>query len=389
MKLTKFVIFAVLFFHSAIYSFVQAQNFSFVEEAPIEIGTSFSFQSEVLSENRKILVSLPDNYDTSSKRYPVVYMLDAQYFFEFQYAYGVINTLAFLEEIPEVILVGIHSEDRTRDMTVQSPDNEKGNADKFIEFFKSELQVLIDQQYRTEPYKILVGHSAGGLFALHTLFHAPDTFNGYIALSPALQYDNGKTFQTIKNQLDAGASFNNSLFTSLASEAGGMLEYYEDFLELLSDSSIEGLDFSQQRFPDEGHSSTFMPGIKNGLLVMYENWKPSNSINSLDALLTHYNTLSEHYGYTIEVPVRHASNIGFKLTNEGDHEGALEVFEYNLANISQDAIAHYQVGFALRRLGRLDESLSFLEKAIELGPGTDMFDFYIRFRDEIIEEINN
>jgi len=58
-------------------------------------------------------------------------------------------------------------------------------------FFRSELQVLIERQYRTQPYKILIGHSDGGRFALHTLLHAPDTFDAYIALSPAVWSDDG------------------------------------------------------------------------------------------------------------------------------------------------------------------------------------------------------
>ena len=78
-----------------------------------------------------------------------------------------------------------------------------------------------------------------------------------------------------------------------------------------------------------------------------------------------------------------ASDLGFKVLRNAESEAALEVFEYALKNFAQDAIAHYQVGLALRRLGRLEEALAYFEQAIELGAGTDMYPAFVRFRDEV------
>jgi hypothetical protein len=51
-------------------------------------------------------------------------------------------------------------------------------------------------------------------------------------------------------------------------------------------------------------------------------------------------------------------------------------------------IAYYQVGFALKRLERLTEALAAFEKVIELGPESEMRDVFIRFRDEVAQELN-
>ena len=364
----------------------QVQNFAYSEQGPITIGTTLSFQSEVLAEDKEILVSLPQSYDSSSRRYPVVYLLDAQYFFEFQYAYGLINTLTFFEDIPELILVGVASNDRNRDM-VPSTQNPEGSAESFLEFFRKELHPFIDQTYRTEPHRILIGHSAGGLFALHTLLQAPDTFNGYIAISPAVWTDDGKFMDELRDGLDKNTGFHNTLFSSLANEVGDERETYYAFVQMLGEANAPGLEFSNMNFPEEDHGSSIIPGMREGLLAMYKNWGPPDSVSNLDELLSHYQALSEHYGYSIPVPVRHASDEGFKLIRSGDAAAALQIFEYSLANISQDAIAHYQVAFALRALGRLDEALSEFEEAIALGPGTDMHSVFIRFRDEVAREI--
>jgi predicted alpha/beta superfamily hydrolase len=369
------------------FCFGQAQNFTYSDQGPITIGTTLSFQSEVMAEEQEILVSLPPNYDSSSKRYPVVYLLDAQYFFEFQLAYGLINTLTFFEEIPELILVGVASGDRNRDM-VPSTQNAEGNAENFLEFFRRELQPFINQKYRTEPYKILIGHSAGGLFALYTLFQSPDTFNAYIAISPAVWSDEGKFIDELKKVLGEDRELNNSLFTSLASEGGDEREMYDRFVEMVSEAGVDGLEFSYMDFLEEDHGSTLMPGIREGLLAMYEDWGPPDSIDSLEELLSHYRKLSEQYGYPVTVPVRHASDAGFNLIRIGDPAAALEIFEYSLSNISQDAIGHYQVAVALHRLGRFNEALSEYEKAIELGPGTDMYPVFVSRRDEVAKAIS-
>jgi predicted alpha/beta superfamily hydrolase len=48
---------------------------------------------------------------------------------------------------------------------------------------------MIDRTYRSRPYRVLVGHSLGGLFAVYALMTRPDVFQGYIAISPALWWD--------------------------------------------------------------------------------------------------------------------------------------------------------------------------------------------------------
>ena len=102
----------------------------------------------------------------------------------------------------EMIVVGITNTDRTRDLSpthvtttvgggntaLQFPTS--GGADKFLKFIETELIPEIEKRYRTQPYRILAGHSLGGLFAIHAMLSRPDVFQSYIAVSPALHWDN-------------------------------------------------------------------------------------------------------------------------------------------------------------------------------------------------------
>ena len=46
------------------------------QDINVKLGFADSIQSPILKENRKIIISLPDEYDTSKKTYPVLYLLD-------------------------------------------------------------------------------------------------------------------------------------------------------------------------------------------------------------------------------------------------------------------------------------------------------------------------
>ncbi len=95
----------------------------------------------------------------------------------------------------EVIIVGIPNTDRTRDLSPSKPSNAgatgapqfptAGGADNFLKFIETELMPEIEKRYRVTPYKMLAGHSLGGLFAVHAMVTKPDLFNSYIAVSPA------------------------------------------------------------------------------------------------------------------------------------------------------------------------------------------------------------
>ncbi len=61
-----------------------------------------------------------------------------------------------------------------------------GGGDKFLAFLKNEAIPLIEKTYRTAPYRMLAGHSRGGLLVAYSLLAEPDLFHARFAHSPAL-----------------------------------------------------------------------------------------------------------------------------------------------------------------------------------------------------------
>src|SRR5215210_6315441 len=185
-------------------------------------------KSQVLGEERTVLVRVPAGYARGSERFPVLYMTDGDA--HIQHTSATVSFLARNARMPEMIVVGVTNTDRTRDLTPtrveQLPGNPNarfptsGGADKFLKFIETELIPLVESKYRTQPYRALAGHSLGGLFAVHTLVTKPDLFNSYVAVSPSLQWDNFEEIGRVKEFFKARKELKRTLFTSLGNEPG-------------------------------------------------------------------------------------------------------------------------------------------------------------------------
>ena len=172
------------------------------QDINIKIGFRDSIKSEILHENRKILIHLPDDYDTSNKTYPVLYLLDGTTNLLLQTKADMIR-LHNRENISDMIIVGIENIDRNRDMmpvstksfTVPIP-----GAEKFLTYIRDELIPYIEKKYRTNEQRILCGKSLSGLFTLYTFLTKPKLFNAYIGCSAGWLGDMNDYFVTLTDK---------------------------------------------------------------------------------------------------------------------------------------------------------------------------------------------
>ena len=183
------IVCAALLFGTAGYSHGQGAPGSIV------IGEQQTVASQVLNEDRRILVSKPAGYDDGDSRYPVLYVLDGDT--SFNYTTTLTQFLATNRLVPHMLVVAIPNTSRLRDLTPASTTPtaggqlpQSGGAAEFRTFIANELMPWVEANYRTRPYRILVGHSLGGLFAVDTFVEQPELFNAYLAISPSLWWDN-------------------------------------------------------------------------------------------------------------------------------------------------------------------------------------------------------
>lgn len=136
---------------------------------PIVVGQRFQLRSDSLDELRSYQVHRPSHYDISSARYPLLIVLDGEE--QFQPVSATVDLLADAGKIPAMLVVGIPNTDRYRDM-----DSTVAGSSPFLAFITDELVPAIDRDYRTHPYRLLVGHSSAALFTLYAMMNAPEVF---------------------------------------------------------------------------------------------------------------------------------------------------------------------------------------------------------------------
>ena len=138
----------------------------------INIGTKHSLYSDVLKQDRPYSVYLPNSYSENGNPVSVVYLLDGN--FHFHHTSGILNFLEQQGRIPPTMLVAIpNTDNRTRDLTppiIKNPESAKnykdpGEANNMLSFLEKELIPEINKKYNTNEYKILIGHSFGGIMA--------------------------------------------------------------------------------------------------------------------------------------------------------------------------------------------------------------------------------
>lgn len=138
--------------------------------------------STVLQDTRAVHVQLPPNYALARQRYPVVVLLDGQVraFFDLTVAstnYELTGE-AHRFAMPPQIVVGVEQGERSIDLS--------RNAEAFYRFLTTEVLPRIDREYRTMPFRTLIGHSLGARFALTMMCRTPTEFSAIIAISGAL-----------------------------------------------------------------------------------------------------------------------------------------------------------------------------------------------------------
>lgn len=235
--------------------------------------------SKHVDQTYEIDVSLPKGYGQETVRYPVLYVLDAEY--NFGCVAYIVRRLIKNGDIPKILVVGIAyntTEDdfylkRERDATPPSEVHglRSGGAENFIRFFETDLIPAIDQRYRTIPGdRTIVGHSIGGFFGSYVLFTHPDLFGKYLIVSPSLWYSNEVIFQYAKKFAETHKPLKAALFLSVGKdESEQMTRTTEKMIRVLEDGKFEALRFASLMPEGEHHRSVFPYAFTRGLRWLF------------------------------------------------------------------------------------------------------------------------
>lgn len=320
----------------------------------ITIGKKEVIASQVLNENRTIWIYTPDITAQSVntvKRYPVLYLLDgAAHFFS---TVGIVQQLSQANGngvVPEMIVVAIENTNRERDLV---PSDDYNTPNPFVEFLADELIPFVDKNYSTAPYKILVGHSLGGLTAIDILTNKPNLYNAYIAIDPSMWYNNEMYLKNIFTQLPKQDMKGNRLFIGIANTMpNGMtlaqlktdrsnetqhirsIFKLDDFLK----TNTNGLHYTQRYYETERHNTVPLLCEYDGLRFIFDyyffdagekDFADSTALIS-SKLKTHYIKVSEELGYKNAAPEDLINYLAYDALYKKHFDKSKALFELNI-----------------------------------------------------------
>jgi hypothetical protein len=338
---------------------------------PVVIGQTARIRSAVLNEDRNYQVYLPDSYGwAKDRRYPVLYVLDGMT--HFRHTTGSIGYLAAHGEIPEMIVVAIASTVRIRDFT-QTDWPEVwvggGGANNFKRFLSTELIPNIERTYRTDGFRVLSGHSAGGQFALYCLTSEPSLFKAYIALSPSLDWDNNLPQRSLEKSFASTRSLPTFLYVARSDDSGRALADYERLVETLKTKSPQGFRWHSQAFPEETHSSIPLLAQVDALRRLYAGYRFHN--DKLEKGFTfaqqHFQDVSKTVGWPLAIPEDIINSLGYAALSEGKTQDAIALFKRNVESNPNSANAYDSLADGYAKAGMWKDAARASDRAVALA----------------------
>ena len=190
--------FRFLFFLSFTFLWSQEKKSTATENVKI---ISENFDVPQFKTTRRIWIYLPKDYETSRKKYEVMYLQDAQNLFNDATSYAgewqVDETLnkIFEKTGKSVIVVGIDNGGEKRIEELSPFKNAKyggGNGENYVKFIVETLKPYIDKNYRTKSCKkhtTIGGSSLGALISVYAAVKYPETFGKVLAFSSAFWFN--------------------------------------------------------------------------------------------------------------------------------------------------------------------------------------------------------
>ena len=330
--------------------------------------------SEKLGESRQLKIQVPRNYDTSDKKYPVVVVFDGDYLFEI--VAGNVDYAAYWEDMPEAIVVGINQYQKRESDCFYSEQNslpiETGAA--FFEFVSMELIPFIDKNFRTENFKVAVGHGQTANYINYYLLKGVPLFQAYISLSPSLAPDM-KTYLTEKM-----LKLEQKIFYYLAAannDKGNIKEETEALAKSISSIENDNLLDHSEVFTDATHYSLPAQAIPKALQKIFLVFQPISlkeyketvlnlEGNPVDYLKEKYETIETLFGIKKPILINDFKAIEAAIKKKEKYEYFEDLGNLARKEYPDTLLGHYYLGRFYEETGKSKKAMKTYQSAYVL-----------------------
>lgn len=277
---------------------------------PYVSGEVITLPSKVLHEDCELYVSVPEGYKKGDKKYPVIYALDGEY--QFSIVTAAAKLLYEYNQIPECIVVGVGSKHRDRDYTpplvagFERPSvmSEAGGADNYLDYVEKEMLPFMEAHYRTQPYRILIGHSLGGLFAVHALRTRPSLFQAYINVEGSTWFNNGAEGTELMKYFTANPNFKGNYYWVMEKmDTSYWFPITHSLHQYFEQQKPKDLHYKFIEIEGDRHETLIYPGAYAAIKELFKDYMYQFSeATTLDDIKNHYAAVSNDLGYKVEIP---------------------------------------------------------------------------------------
>lgn len=343
---------------------------------PVPIGTFRLLHSNVLNEDRTLLVCLPEDYEKDAASYPVLFVLYADqirgYFAE---AVNVVDRLSSEGTIPKMIVVGIANVDRYRDLSPVEQRGAPSGIEPFSRFVVEELLPFVAKEYRTKDYRLLVGPQAGAEFGLYTLAKRPGVFDAFLIENPfrfPFLYEPLTT--ATKDAVEKGLPSPAFLHIVSADRVGRMdksaeVEFMRGFERTVSEKRPPNLTLVA-RYVER--SEDFLPPLmmRAGLRALFAEYRfpADRPVKGLEDVAGYYAALSGKLGFEIDVPEAVLAQKADDLVGKGERAAAKEMLEYLIERNPVSLDGWWRLANLHRELGDREKAVECYRTCLEIMP---------------------
>lgn len=330
-----------------------------------------AINSKILNEKRTILISLPDDYDsTPDMKYPVQYVLDGRA--NILHTRATNDYISYFSEMPKTIIVGIANINRTRDFTPSidaSRTRESGNANKFLDFMELEVIKYVEENYRTANYRTIAGHSLGGIAVTQAFIRKPDLYNAYFAFSSTFTWNKGEHLARLEESLKANNTASSFFYMSMANEKRQAKPKFLATEAVFKQYSNPNLTFYSEVYPEESHGTIHLRSQHDVYRKLFNGWridkyKVEEDVSYIEQFIE---AQSKRYNYDVVLSETDFYRLSSMFLRNERYNEAIRVSEIRLKFYPNSHYAFRSLADIQYAAGNVEGAILNIRKAIGLA----------------------
>ncbi len=394
---------SILFITTAFFTFAQSSE-------EVSLGKVVKIDSKILDEERKIWVYVPQEGPEglyTKQQYPVVYLLDGDgHFFSVAGMIRQLSTINGNTIVPKMIVVAIPNTNRTRDLTPtkgaaghpfvnEAMIEASGGGEKFMSFIKEELIPYVEANYSTAPYRMLIGHSFGGLTVMNAFLKHTDVFNSYVAIDPSMWWSNNQLLKEIKktpldkkfkgkylylgiaNTMDEGMELQEALNSE--DPMTGHIRSIFELDDYLKEKAAPHVKYASKYYPKDTHGSVPLISEYDALRFFFPFYElkmgPQDVMDPkrdvVAKIKNHYQKVSQEFGYEVKPEERTLNEMGYQLMQMQMMDKAGSLFKLNTEYYPKSANVYDSLADYYQAAGEKELAIKNYKKALSINDNPD------------------